>query len=81
MTESNKDGFLDKKLSRRRMLKLTGAGAAGVAIGASGLGGVLKTFGVPDWLDDNPNVENKVSIKQVLRRRFKLTYTLPLYLF
>lgn len=61
MTESNKEGFLDKKLSRRRMLKLTGAGAAGVAIGASGLGGVLKTFGVPDWLDDNPNVENKVN--------------------
>ena len=52
---------MDKKLSRRRMLKMTGAGAAGVAIGASGLGGVLKAFGVPDFLEDDTSVENKVN--------------------
>ena len=61
MTESNKETFMDKKLSRRRMLKMTGAGAAGVAIGASGLGGVLKAFGVPDFLEDDTSVENKVN--------------------
>ena len=61
MTESNKESFLDKKVSRRRMLKMTGAGAAGVAIGASGLGGVLKAFGVPEWLDDDKTVQHKVN--------------------
>jgi deferrochelatase/peroxidase EfeB len=61
MTESNEESFLDKKVSRRRMLKMTGASAAGVAIGASGLGGILKAFGVPQWLDDDKTVQNKVN--------------------
>ena len=61
MTKSTKENFMDKKLSRRKMLKMTGASAAGVAIGASGLGGVLKAFGVPQWLDDDTSVENKVN--------------------
>lgn len=60
MTETKDEKILDKKISRRKMLKLTGLGAAGVAIGATGLGGVIKTFGM-DFLDDDSTATNKVS--------------------
>lgn len=35
----------EKKISRRSMLKMTGIGAAGAIIGASGFGGVMKAMG------------------------------------
>ncbi|MBK3494601.1 deferrochelatase/peroxidase EfeB [Viridibacillus sp. YIM B01967] len=60
MTETKGEKILDKKFSRRQMLKMTGLGAAGVAIGATGLGGVIKTFGM-DFLDDDSTVTNKVT--------------------
>lgn len=46
MNESIEDKWLTKKISRRDMLKLTGVGAVGVAIGASGFGGAMKAMGV-----------------------------------
>ncbi len=45
MTASNDEKWIDKKISRRHMLKLTGVGVAGVAVGASGFGGVMKAMG------------------------------------
>ena len=60
MTDRTEEKFYDKKFSRRQMLKFTGAGAAGVAIGASGLGGVLKVFGMVEE-EDNPKVKNKIN--------------------
>jgi len=44
MTASNEEKWMNKKISRRDMLKLTSIGVAGVAIGASGLGGVMKAI-------------------------------------
>lgn len=41
------------------MLKYTGAGAAGVVIGASGLGSVLNVFGMVE--DDNPAAKHKIN--------------------
>ncbi|RUL53082.1 iron uptake transporter deferrochelatase/peroxidase subunit [Lysinibacillus antri] len=52
---------MSKKITRREMLKLTGMTAAGVAIGASGFGGVAKALGynlMP--VDDNLLAANKV---------------------
>ncbi|MBQ0138906.1 MAG: deferrochelatase/peroxidase EfeB [Kurthia sp.] len=62
MTNNKNDHLLEKKISRRQMLKLTGVGAAGIAIGASGMGGILSTFG-KDWLveDDDSTAKNKVN--------------------
>ncbi len=60
MTDQTEEKFYDKKFSRRQMLKYTGAGAAGVAIGASGLGSVLKVFGMVEE-EDNPKVKNKIN--------------------
>lgn len=51
----------DKKISRREMLKLTGITAVGVAIGASGFGGVAKALGYDlTEVDDISSVNNKV---------------------
>ncbi|MGX9136315.1 iron uptake transporter deferrochelatase/peroxidase subunit [Rummeliibacillus sp. JY-2-4R] len=62
MTKSNNDEkLIDKKITRRQMLKVTGAGAAGLAIGASGMGGVLKAFGKNLLLDDDTSATNKVN--------------------
>ncbi len=62
MTKTNNDEkFIDKKITRRQMLKITGAGAAGLAIGASGMGGVLKAFGKDFFLDDDATATNKVN--------------------
>ncbi|GEK29920.1 peroxidase [Kurthia zopfii] len=62
MTEEKKNGVMDKKVSRRNMLKMTGIGAAGIAIGASGMGGILSTFG-KDFVaeDDDSTAKNKVN--------------------
>jgi len=50
MTASNEEKWMNKKISRRDMLKLTGIGVAGVAIGASGLGGVMAMMFLSLWL-------------------------------
>lgn len=60
MTGQTEEKFYEKKISRRQMLKYTGAGAAGVAIGASGLGSVLKVFGMVEE-EDNPRSKNKIN--------------------
>ncbi|ARJ38456.1 peroxidase [Sporosarcina ureae] len=60
MTDQTEEKFYEKKISRRQMLKYTGAGAAGVAIGASGLGSVLKVFGMVEE-EDNPLSKNKIN--------------------
>ncbi len=63
MTTSNEEKFIHKKISRRDMLKLTGIGVAGVAIGASGLGGVMKAMGydVFEPVADSTTASNKVN--------------------
>lgn len=43
----------ETKITRREMLKLTGLGTLGVAIGASGMGGVMKLLG-----DDDAKLKN-----------------------
>ena len=62
MTVSNDEKWMNKKISRRDMLKLTGIGAAGIAIGASGLGGVMKVMGydVFEPVADSTTARNKV---------------------
>lgn len=50
----------DVKMTRREMLKLTGIGAAGVAIGATGLGGAVKALGY-DLSPSIKSVNNKIS--------------------
>lgn len=59
MSDQQQEKLLDKKISRRQMLKYTGAGAVGIAIGASGLGSILNTFGMMAPEDDM-NATNKV---------------------
>lgn len=53
----------DVKMTRREMLKLTSAGVAGAAIGATGFGGTIKALGydLMPTLDDNDSVENKIA--------------------
>lgn len=62
MTKSSGEKILDKKISRRQMLKLTGAGAAGVAIGATGFGGVMKVMGMDlfESVADSTGSTNKI---------------------
>ncbi|HWK21776.1 MAG TPA: iron uptake transporter deferrochelatase/peroxidase subunit [Ureibacillus sp.] len=52
----------DQKITRRKMLKLSGMTIAGVAIGASGFGGVAKALGY-DFMqvDDNTSTKNKIN--------------------
>ena len=49
-------------MTRREMLKLTGIGATGIVIGASGLGSTMNAFGYEfqPSVDDNPSVKNKL---------------------
>lgn len=62
MTKTNNDEkLIDKKITRRQMLKITGAGAAGIAIGATGMGGVLKAFGKDFLQEDDTTATNKVN--------------------
>lgn len=63
MFKTNEDKWLNKKISRREMLKLTGLGVAGAAIGASGLGGVMKAMGhdIFDTVSDSETAINKVN--------------------
>lgn len=50
----------EKKISRRSMLKMTGIGAAGAIIGASGFGGVMKVMSdEPLIKEDNASSINK----------------------
>lgn len=51
----------DKKITRREMLKMTGMTAAGIAIGASGFGGVAKAFGY-DFVQANDSITTKNKI-------------------
>ena len=57
---SKDEKWLEKKISRREMLKITGASAAGAALFASGMGGVAKAFGV-EFFDDDTTATNKIS--------------------
>lgn len=59
----SEDKLLNKKITRRDMLKLTGAGVIGAAIGATGFGGVMKALGhdVFDAVSDNSSSKNKVN--------------------
>lgn len=50
----------DVKMTRREMLKLTGIGAAGIAIGATGFGGTIKALGY-DLSPSIQSVENKIA--------------------
>ncbi|KOY80667.1 deferrochelatase/peroxidase EfeB [Lysinibacillus macroides] len=62
MTTSNDEKWIDKKISRRDMLKLTGVGVAGVAVGASGFGGVMKAMGynIFEPVADSTTAKHKV---------------------
>ncbi|ATP39895.1 deferrochelatase/peroxidase EfeB [Solibacillus sp. R5-41] len=62
MTTSNDEKWFNKKINRREMLKLTGIGAVGVAIGASGFGGVINAMGydVFESVADSKTAINKV---------------------
>ncbi|MBA9029071.1 iron uptake transporter deferrochelatase/peroxidase subunit [Peribacillus huizhouensis] len=62
MTEPIDEKWINKKVSRRDILKLTGVGAAGVAIGATSLGGVIKAMGsdVFEPVADSTRAINKV---------------------
>ena len=57
---SKDEKWLEKKISRREMLKITGASAAGVAVLASGMGGVAKAIGF-DIFEDDTTATNKIS--------------------
>lgn len=63
MTSSKDEKWIDKKISRREMLKLTSMGVAGIAIGASGFGGVMKAMGydVFEPVADSSTAKNKVN--------------------
>ncbi|WP_301109726.1 iron uptake transporter deferrochelatase/peroxidase subunit [Sporosarcina sp.] len=60
MTDQTEEKFYEKKISRRQMLKYTGAGAAGVVIGASGIGSMLNVFGMVEE-EDNPRAKHKIN--------------------
>lgn len=57
------DKLLNEKISRREMLKLTGAGVLGAAIGATGMGSVMKVMGhdIFEVVSDDEAVVNKVN--------------------
>lgn len=62
MNAPNEEKRMTKTISRRDLLKLTGIGAAGVAIGASSLGGVMNVMGydVFEFVADSTTASNKV---------------------
>lgn len=57
---STDEKWLEKKISRRDMLKISGASAAGAAVFASGMSPVAKALGF-DIFEDDLTAENKVS--------------------
>ncbi|MFF2752820.1 iron uptake transporter deferrochelatase/peroxidase subunit [Psychrobacillus sp. NPDC058041] len=59
METKQTESFFNKKMNRRQMLKLTGVGAAGVLIGATGLGTVANSLGY-SVVEDNLSVSNKI---------------------
>ncbi|MBE1553935.1 iron uptake transporter deferrochelatase/peroxidase subunit [Sporosarcina limicola] len=60
MSEQEEKSVFQKKISRRKLLKLTGIGTVGAIIGASGMTGVLSAFGMNPFEDDDETVENKI---------------------
>jgi deferrochelatase/peroxidase EfeB len=58
--KSKDEKWTEKNISRRQMLKITGATAVGTAVVASGMGGMAKVFGF-DFFDDDTTAKNKVS--------------------
>lgn len=84
MTTSNDEKWINKKISRRDMLKLTGMGVAGIAIGASGFGGVMKAMGydmfepVADSTTAKIKLISMVNISLALLHLFKNIYILLL---
>lgn len=63
MTMSSDKKWMNKQISRRELLKLTGVGAAGVVIGSTGLGGALKVIGNDLFapVADSTTATNKVT--------------------
>ncbi|QFF98842.1 deferrochelatase/peroxidase EfeB [Psychrobacillus glaciei] len=59
MDKKQTESFSNKKMNRRQMLKLTGVGAAGVLIGATGFGSVASSLGY-SVVEDNLSVLNKI---------------------
>lgn len=59
MNTNQTDNLLKKKMNRRQMLKLTGAGTAGVLIGATGLSSVASSLGYT-VVEDNLTTSDKV---------------------
>lgn len=59
MNTNQSDGLLKKKMNRRQMLKLAGAGTAGVFIGATGLSTVASSLGY-SVVDDDLTASDKV---------------------
>lgn len=57
------DKWIEKKVSRRELLKLTGVGIGGAAIGATAFGGAMKVMGrnAYEVVSDNPKSKNKVN--------------------
>ena len=61
MTAERTQSILEKKITRRDMLKTAGVGGMGMLLGASGMGGVLTAMGAQPFSDDNPSAKNKVN--------------------
>jgi deferrochelatase/peroxidase EfeB len=57
---SKDEKWVEKNISRRQMLKITGATAVGTAVVASGMSGAAKVFGF-DFFDDDSSANNKIS--------------------
>ncbi|MEK4485519.1 iron uptake transporter deferrochelatase/peroxidase subunit [Psychrobacillus sp. FSL H8-0484] len=60
MDKMPKDGLFKQKMNRRQMLKLTGAGTAGVLIGATGLSTVANSLGYSVVEDDLTATDKKL---------------------
>lgn len=59
MGTNQSDGLLKKKMNRRQVLKLAGAGTAGVIIGATGLSTVASSLGY-SVVEDDLTASNKI---------------------
>lgn len=59
MDTKQTDGFFKKKISRREMLKYSGAGILGVTIGATGLGSIVHALGY-SIVEDDMSATDKV---------------------
>lgn len=61
MNKQEEKSIFQNGVSRRNLLKLVGVGSAGVAIGASGLTGVLTAVGANPFIDDDQSAMNKIN--------------------